>query len=259
MPTLIHLSDLHFGPGYLANVGRVILKEIETLQPDAVVISGDFTMRARFAEYQAARDYLNLLTRPTLMIPGNHDQPLLPPVERLLTPYARYCQYICGETDTTLSSGGLFVAGLNDNRPILPGGFWSGRQRAWLAEQCSRAPRDAIKIVATHHQLSWEGKMRPAGFWFPTRTLGWLARNGVELVLNGHTHVPLAVQSPEGIVIARSGTATSSRTRHGHANAYNLITLDEKQISVFVRQYDSHSDAFVAAQAYTFPRRPRPL
>jgi 3',5'-cyclic AMP phosphodiesterase CpdA len=193
------------------------------------------------------------------MIPGNHDQPLLPPIERLFTPYARYNKYICGETDTTLVAGSLFVAGLNDNRPILPGGFWSARQRAWLTDQCARAPHDAIKVVATHHQVNWDGKMRPAGFWFPTRALRWLARRGVELVLNGHTHVPRAVQSPEGIVVARSGTATSSRTRHGHGNAYNLITLDEKQISVFVRQYDAHSDAFMAVQAITFPRRPRPL
>ena len=259
MPSLIHLSDLHFGPGYLSHVGRVILEEIETLQPDAVVISGDFTMRARHPEYQAARAFLDQLARPTLTIPGNHDQPLLPPQERLFTQYARYQKYICAETDTTLAAGGLFIAGLNDNHPVLPGGFWSGRQRAWLTEQLARAPRGAVKIVATHHQLSWEGKMRPAGFWFPARALGWLARSGVELVLNGHTHVPLAVQTPEGIVVARSGTATSSRTRHGHVNAYNLITLGEKQISVFVRRYDSHSDAFVAAQAFTFPRRPRPL
>ncbi|HEX7587665.1 MAG TPA: metallophosphoesterase [Anaerolineae bacterium] len=259
MPTLIHLSDLHFGPGYQLKVGRVILKDIETLQPDAVVISGDFTMRARQPEYESAREYLAQITRPTLVIPGNHDQPVHAPVERLLTPYARYQKYISADKDTTLSAGDLFISGLNDNHRILPGGFWSGRQRAWLAEQLVCAPRGAIKIVATHHQLSWEGKVRPAGFWFPDRTLSWLARSGVEVVLNGHTHVPHAVQSPEGIVVARAGTATSSRTRHGHGNAYNLITLDDKQISVFVRLYDEHSDAFVAAQAYTFPRRPRPL
>ena len=259
MPTLIHLSDLHFGPGYQSRVGRVILREIETLRPDAVVISGDFTMRARHAEYQSAREYLNRLACPVLVIPGNHDQPLLPIQERLLTPYARYKTYISAKTETTLAAGGLFIAGLNDNHPVLPGGFWFGGQRAWLVEQCASAPRGAIKIVATHHQLFWEGKLRPAGFWSPTRTLHWLACNGVEMVLNGHTHVPVAVQTPEGIVVARAGTATSSRTRHGHSNAYNLIMLDEKQISVFVRFYDPHTDAFVAAQAYTFPRRLRPV
>ena len=256
MPTLIHLSDLHFGPAYLSHLGDLVLKEIETLQPDAVVISGDFTMRARHNEYQAARVYLNQITRPMLTIPGNHDQPLSAPVERLTRPFARYQQHICADTDSTLAAGGLFIAGLNDNRRILPGGFWSRQQRAWLAAQMDGAPRGALRIVATHHQLMWEGKARPAGFWFPARALAFLARHGVELVLNGHTHIPSAEQPAHGIVVARAGTSTSSRTRHGNSNAYNLITIDDRQISVFVRQYSEPNDAFIAARAYTFPRRP---
>jgi 3',5'-cyclic AMP phosphodiesterase CpdA len=211
-------------------------------------------MRARHKEYRAAREFLEKIARPTLSIPGNHDQPLFAPVERLIDPFARYREYINHATDSTLSVGGLFIVGLNDNRRILPGGFWSGAQREWLAAQLDRAPSGAVKVVATHHQLMWEGKARPAGFWFPARALAFLARRGVELVLNGHTHVPSAIQSPEGIVVARAGTATSSRTRHGCDNAYNLITIDEKQISVFVRRFDEQSDGFIAAQANTFPR-----
>lgn len=255
MPTLIHLSDLHFGPAYLSHLGQLVLKEIDTLNPDAVVISGDFTMRARDGEYQAAREYLGKISRPTLTIPGNHDQPVFSPVERLISPFARYQKYIHADTESTLAAGGLFIAGLNDNRRILPGGFWSNKQRAWLTAQLGGAPRGAVKVVVTHHQLMWEGKARPAGFWFPSRALALLARYGVELVLNGHTHVPSAVQAPEGIVVARSGTATSSRTRHGNGNAYNLITIDEKQISVFVRQYNEPNDAFIAVRACIFPRR----
>jgi 3',5'-cyclic AMP phosphodiesterase CpdA len=259
MPTLIHLSDLHFGPGFSSHLGDLILKEIETLNPDAVVVSGDFTMRARPREYQAAREYLDQIARPTLTIPGNHDQPLSASFERLFTPFARYQKYIRAETDSTLAAGGLFIVGLNDNRRILPGGFWSSQQRAWLTAQLDGAPRGAVKIVATHHHWMWEGKTRPAGFWYPSRALRVLAARGVELVLNGHTHVPAAAQSPEGIVIARAGTATSGRLRHENANAYNLITIDESQISVFVRQYSAQNDAFIAARATAFPRRARSL
>ena len=255
MPTLIHLSDLHFGPGYLSHLGDLILKEIETLNPDAVVISGDFTMRARHKEYQAARAYLAKIARPILAIPGNHDQPIFDPLERLTSPFARYQKYICAETDAAFQAGGLCIVGLNDNRRIFPGGFWSSAQRKWLTAQLGRAPRGVVKIVATHHQLMWEGRVRPAGFWFPSRAFAFLAQRGVDVVLNGHTHIPSAAQTPEGMVVVRAGTSTSSRTRHGSGNAYNLIVADEKQISVFVRQYDKRSDAFVAARAYTFTRR----
>jgi 3',5'-cyclic AMP phosphodiesterase CpdA len=257
VPTLLHLSDLHFGPAYLPELGETILKEIDELRPDAVVISGDFTMRARYREYAAARDYVKRITRPVLVIPGNHDQPIFQPVERLLMPFGRFQQYIQKDVDSTLGVGGLFIAGLNDNHPILPGGLWSRAQRDWLVAQLAHAPPHAFKVVATHHQLMWEGKARPAGFWYPNRTLSFLERFGVELVLNGHTHIASAEQASRGIVVARAGTATSSRTRHGSANAYNLITVDDSRISVFVRRYDRNNHAFVAAQAFSFPRRPR--
>ncbi|MEW5720308.1 MAG: hypothetical protein AB1817_16915, partial [Chloroflexota bacterium] len=85
--------------------------------------------------------------------------------------------------------------------------------------------------------------------------LEFLAARGVELVLNGHTHVPRAAQASCGIVVLRAGTATSGRTRHGHGNSYNYVKIDEKEISIFLRRYDERADAFVAAQAFTFPRR----
>ncbi len=255
MPTLIHLSDLHFGSVHIPRLSERILQDIAALNPDAIVISGDFTLRARPQEFLAARAFLDRLAQPTLAIPGNHDQPLFHPFERLTRPFARYRHYLCPETDSTLAVAGWFIVGLNDNRPILPGGFWSRAQRAWLEEQLARAPHGAVKVVATHHHLLWEGKWRPAGFWYPSRALAWLARGGVELVLNGHTHTPHVAQTREGIVVARAGTATSSRTRHGQGNSYHLIVVDERQIAVFTREYDARADAFVTARATTFERK----
>ena len=257
MPTLIHLSDLHFGPYHRAHLDEILLKEIAVLNPDAVVISGDFTMRARHREFEQACDFLARIAKPMLTIPGNHDQPILTPrdwIERLTRQYARYQKYIHDDIDSILDANGLFVLGLNDNHPILPGGFWSRAQRAWIKAQLARAPRGAVKVIATHHQFDWDSSWRPAGFWFPTRALEFLAARGVELVLNGHTHVPDATQTRQGIVVSRAGTATSGRLRHGNGNAYNLITLDAKRITVFLRQYDPQANAYVSARAFTFPR-----
>jgi 3',5'-cyclic AMP phosphodiesterase CpdA len=255
MPSFIHLSDLHFGARHISHLGDVILNEITALNPDAVIISGDFTLRARHAEYVSAREFLVKISRPVLTIPGNHDQPWFPPLERLITPYARYSQYICPTLDVALTVDGLFALGLSDCHPILPGGFWWPRQRAWIKDQLACAPEGAVKIIASHHQFLWEGKWRPAGFWYPTQALDWLAGQGVELMLNGHTHVPVATQLSSGLVVARAGTATSDRTRHGWGNTYNLIKIEPKQISVLVQQYDPQADAFVQVRAYAFPRR----
>lgn len=256
MPTLVHLSDIHFGPHHHAHLDDIVLCDIAALNPDAVIVSGDLTMRARHREFEQARDFLARICKPILTIPGNHDQPILTPrdwMERLTRQYARYQRYIHPTIDSTLETNGLFILGLNDNHPILPGGFWTRAQRAWLDAQLARAPHGAAKIVVTHHQLVWNG-WRPAGFWNAERTLQWLAARGVELVLNGHTHIADAVQTSQGIVVVRAGTATSGRTRHGEGNAYNLITLDTHNIHVQVRRYDPSANAFVVGKTLTFAR-----
>jgi 3',5'-cyclic AMP phosphodiesterase CpdA len=255
MSKFIHLSDLHLGSRFVSHLGEVILQDIGKLDPDAVVVSGDFTLRARHYEYEAAREFLDRIPKPTLTIPGNHDQPLFAPFERLIDPYRRYRKYICSTIDATLAVDGLYFVGLSDCHPILPGGFWWRPQRSWIRQQLASAPRGAAKVIASHHQFLWGGKWRPAGFWYPTASLDWLARQGVELVLNGHTHVPEIVQTSSGIVVCRAGTATSNRIRHGWNNTYNVVTIEDKQICVSIQQYDESRDTFTLAQEYTFPRR----
>ncbi len=254
MSTILHLSDLHFGPAYNSRLGELVLKDIETLNPDAVVVSGDFTMRARPREFEQAREFLQSIHTPTLVIPGNHDQPWFPVWERLATPLARYTRFIHPTIDTALALDGLCVIGVNDNRPILPGGFWSGDQRAWIEKQLGAAQNGAVKILATHHQVNWGGRARPLGFWFPARALQFLARGDVEIVLNGHTHIPSAVQTREGIVVVRAGTATSARTRHGNRNSYNVIAIDAREIRVTVREYAAGADAFGDGREWKFAR-----
>ena len=84
--TLLHISDLHFGPPFVPKVGETLLQKAAELHPDIVVISGDFTQRAKPEQFQAARDFLGRLPRvPHIVVPGNHDVPLYRVAERLLS------------------------------------------------------------------------------------------------------------------------------------------------------------------------------
>ena len=146
-------------------------------------------------------------------------------------PWKQYTKYIHTSVDESIELANIFVVGVNSNHPILPGGIWSSGQRKFIEHEYRRAPPGACKIFVTHHHLAWNGKYRPFGQWFPNADLSWLGKLGVELILNGHTHVPLTMQTGQGIVIAQAGTSMSSRVRHGHGNAYNRIVIQSNSLS----------------------------
>jgi 3',5'-cyclic AMP phosphodiesterase CpdA len=259
MPVLFHLSDLHFGPKLVEHLADLVLRDILAEKPNLVVVSGDWTLHGRVSEYEQASAFLQRLPTPVFTIPGNHDQPLHwgGLYDRLTQPWARYEKFIRPETDGVLQTPGLFVIGLNDNHRFLPGGIWSALQRRWMEKELTAAPENVCRIVVMHHQLLWDGKWRPAGQWFPTRTLNRLSVLGVDLILNGHTHVSLARLAPNGIVIAQAGTTMSTRTRHGEGNSYNRIEIEGELIGVDIRTFEVEADRFVSQRRFIFSRRRR--
>ena len=68
MRTLVHLSDLHFGRVDPAIIGPLI-ETIKTIKPDLVAVSGDLTQRARSEQFQQARDFLDALPGPQVVVP----------------------------------------------------------------------------------------------------------------------------------------------------------------------------------------------
>ena len=74
---LLQISDLHFGPPYLEQVGQAVLQLAPTLNAHAIIVSGDLTQRAKRSQFEDAKAFLNKLPDlPRLVIPGNHDVPL---------------------------------------------------------------------------------------------------------------------------------------------------------------------------------------
>jgi hypothetical protein len=61
MMTILHISDLHFGPPYFPRVGDALRTAARALGPDVIVASGDFTQRAKEEQFMEARAYLDSL------------------------------------------------------------------------------------------------------------------------------------------------------------------------------------------------------
>ena len=71
MLTLLHISDLHFGPMYVPVVGEALLRAAADVQADVIVASGDFTQRAKSAQFAEARAFLNRLPAVPLGSPSS--------------------------------------------------------------------------------------------------------------------------------------------------------------------------------------------
>src|SRR6267154_60633 len=108
---IAHIGDMHFGG--LANVPVVEALErmLPDLRPDAIVIGGDLSQRARPGEFQRGRAFANLCreTAPVLAIPGNHDvqwwwRPLIPFGKDAI--YRKYRNYFGAELTPTLTIPG---------------------------------------------------------------------------------------------------------------------------------------------------------
>ncbi|HEV7878319.1 metallophosphoesterase [Bradyrhizobium sp.] len=245
MRTIAHISDLHFGRHNL-DVMENLLASIEKSRPDLVVISGDFTQRARHVEFAEARRFLDRIAVPKLVTPGNHDVPLYNLFHRYLRPFRKYDRYIA-PLDQPLGffqDDGLAVLGLNTARRFTrKNGRLSQVQISSIRRIFASVPRGTTKIIVTHHPLAVpdsEDSLELAGR--AIAALKAIADAGVHLLLSGHHHRALSgpvteVSSAGSILIVHAGTAISTRTRGVGGNSYNLIQIAHGQISVRVMEW----------------------
>jgi 3',5'-cyclic AMP phosphodiesterase CpdA len=235
---IAHLSDLHVG-AHLPSVLPSLVADVEAAGPGLTVVTGDLTMRARRAEFAAARTLLERLPGPLLVVLGNHDVPLLSPA-RICSPYARYRRQITTDLDPAAVLPGVQALGLASMpRWRWKGGRVSRRQVRLVRERWDEQDRLSVRLLALHHPVSAGGL---SGIFGRERLLSAAADAQVDLVLAGHTHVPAArrLELPTGgppwsVLEVVAGTATSTRVRGG-GRSWTLIQVDPDAIRVQERE-----------------------
>src|SRR5918999_2781193 len=127
MKKIVHLSDLHFGRIDAGLVGPLV-EAVNEVEPSLVVVSGDLTQRARSEQFKEARDFLDRLPKPQVVVPGNHDVPLYDVYSRFARPLDKWRRFISEEVEPVYEDEELVVAGVNTARPLSPQ-VWRGQER----------------------------------------------------------------------------------------------------------------------------------
>jgi 3',5'-cyclic AMP phosphodiesterase CpdA len=271
MLTIVHGSDLHFGKPHDPDAAEAFLDSARRLSPDLLVISGDFTQRAKVPEFEAARAYLDRLPEvPIVVTPGNHDVPLYRIFERILAPFRNYRAHIREELDTVTRIPGLTIVSLSSaapHRAIVNGRIRPG-QLEFARAAFNDAPEGDLRAVVAHHHLApapdYEGDRPLPG---ARRILETFTGMDVDLMMGGHLHrayignsldVHPGPDRDRGIVIVQSGTTTSrrGRAREQAKNSFNLIRVGRDRMEVTHFMHFHEAGGFAPFSVHSFPRFP---
>lgn len=239
MTRLFHVSDLHFGAE-----DRNALDWFEATalaeRPDAIVITGDLTMRARAREFAAAEAWLERLPFPLTIEAGNHDLPYFNPIDRLFTPYRRY-RAVEKRIERRLDLAHVSIVPMKSTARFQWRLNWSrghvsdkalGRTLAALDE----VPSHHLVFIACHHPLldvGTDAKDRTRG---GRRALEALAAAGVHAVLTGHVHDPFDVaHEVAGRTVRLIGAGTLSERVRQSRPSFNEIGVAGGSIEVTAR------------------------
>ena len=221
---IVQISDLHIGSQFLEDKFNLLVQEVNELNPDTIVITGDLTNEGLMKEYQECKSLLSKFnTKKIIIMPGNHDY--------RNTGYLLFKKFFPFESINELSDDVVLVT-VGTARPDRNNGEVGYRQNIWL-DRTMKKYKNKIKIVAMHHHLiaipdtgSDQLTVVDAG-----DVLRTILDTHVDVVLCGHKHRPWAWNF-RNLTVVNAGTATSERVRGFFENTYNILTISNKKVNV---------------------------
>ncbi len=231
---ILHLSDLHFGRIHLPALNglRNYLGENHH-SIHLIIITGDLTQRARTREFQLARKFLESLTVPVFVIPGNHDVPLFHLFQRFFNPYQRFCKFLGPWSSNYFEDEKVIVCGLwTTNNFTVKKELIHQHEIEELEKRMIKAS-GKLRIIASHHPLT------PDHLSAKFRRMLELSPH---LFLWGHEHQSKVTTFSDfpGTIAVAGGTSVSSRIRT-EQNSFNEITFSGKDVSVKTLHFSEQS------------------
>lgn len=226
---LIQISDIHCGPMLQKQTLQKAIKEINTMQPDAVLVTGDLTEDGFKSQFETAKTELSKLkAKRIIYLSGNHDY--------RSTGYLLFREYFPFKQVTEFDDAVILV--LSSARPDRDDGEVGHRQNLWL-ERTLAKHKNKIKIVAIHHHVvpvpdtgADQITVIDAG-----DVLRSLVKSKVNLVLCGHRHRPWKWRV-EDMQVIHAGSTSCEKLRGFFCNSYNVITIENNKIDAKLKIVD---------------------
>ena len=250
---VLHLSDIHCGRAFVAQ--HVVAAEtLAAATPfNAIVVSGDFSQRARVREFEQARVILDRLRdiAPTLVVPGNHDTAWwrapfgIGDASRL---HEDYQSSISAELEPTLRVPGVSIVGMNSAQGMLPpamtwyprdwrvkGGLTNAQLNS-ASRRIAESPAGDLRLLVVHHNIVRGRLSNRWGLKHPEATLQRIAAMHPHVVCTGHDHEERAelIQHPLSQFIVSCANTLSNRVRHHRPASLNVIEATANAVTVTV-------------------------
>lgn len=229
MTVIAHISDLHIGDtSFEEDVFLQAVREINQLQPDMIILTGDITNDGYYRQYKRAMEYLAMFESPLFAVPGNHDARNLG--------YQTF-EELVGERSWKLTKDDDFtVIGLDSSSADHNRGHIGIPQHLWMERQLDECVIDGgFSVIALHHHIisiPQTGRERnvlsDAGDILKTITT-----HEVDLVLSGHKHVPNIWKINETVVV-NAGSLCSNKLRGKIGNSYIVYDISDDRIDIFL-------------------------
>tara|TARA_B100000029_G_scaffold365765_1_gene359113 strand:+ start:5775 stop:6521 length:747 start_codon:yes stop_codon:yes gene_type:complete len=221
---IVQLSDIHVGSQFREDVFQNVIQEVNSLNPDAVVITGDLTNEGLKEQYEKCQNLISKINvEKIIAISGNHDY--------RNTGYLHFKKYFPFKTINELSDDVVLVT-LGTARPDRDEGEVGYRQTLWL-ERTMKKYQDKTTILAMHHHLI--GIPDTGSDRLTIIDAGDVLRatldSNVDLVLCGHKHRPW-LWDFNNLLIANAGSTSSERVRGFFENSYNIVKIENGKISI---------------------------
>lgn len=254
--TFVHLTDFHIGDprGLIENpketigwkAAHKVIEEVNLLQPDFVIISGDLTFGQFYpfeytVEYKKCYEILQDFDVPTYLCPGNHDgyfqtgQDGLRFWERTFGPL--YYSFDYGDTHflSVNSYDWPRIDRIGFSYIVLNwGGSVQEEQMDWIATDLSENLDAEQTLMMMHHNPLWDttgDSLLNKGYQGQDELLDLIRTNGVDGVFAGHVHYD-DVTIDNGTTYITTTTLASSCDEDGYWG-YRIIQVEDSALTSY--------------------------